>query len=118
MAFKDALRCVPLLFDQSLIGAQDLIDDTNIIIKGGTAWRFTLVTILSSCPRNRQQANFRSMHSPSSCAMDHIILIWSKADFHLEKLRFSNPLINFRVSFSAFGATWRLVEMVSSSSSA
>ena len=40
-ALKNALRRVTLLFDQGFIGAQYLIDDTNISIKVWTMWRFS-----------------------------------------------------------------------------
>jgi hypothetical protein len=38
--FKNALGRVTLLFDQRFIGAQNLVDGTNISIKRWTSWRF------------------------------------------------------------------------------
>jgi len=39
-SFKNALRRVTLFFDQGLVGAQYLVDDTNIIIKRWATRRF------------------------------------------------------------------------------
>jgi hypothetical protein len=39
-ALKNPLCCMPLLFDQGFVGAQDLVDNTDIIIKRWATWRF------------------------------------------------------------------------------
>jgi hypothetical protein len=39
-ALKNALRCMPLLFDQGFVSAQYLVDNTDIIVKRWATWRF------------------------------------------------------------------------------
>jgi hypothetical protein len=37
---KDTFGCMALLFDQGFIGAQNLVNDTDITIKRWSPWRF------------------------------------------------------------------------------
>jgi hypothetical protein len=39
-SFKNALRRVTLFFDQGLVGAQYLVNETNITVKRWPAWHF------------------------------------------------------------------------------